>query len=80
MIPELFSISAVEVAIVAILATASFVISRRTRRGWVLGIPALFATLSVFTPADPVSTLLAGIPVTAIYVTALISTERRQTA
>ncbi|MBI1312003.1 hypothetical protein GC176_11980 [bacterium] len=74
---EFFSVSAGEIAIVAVLAAASFVIARRTGREWLLGVPAIFATLSAVTPADPVSTLLTGIPVTAIYAIALIRMERR---
>ena len=74
---ELFSVSMMEAVIVAVLAIATFVISRQTDRHWLLGIPAMFAALSAVTPADPVSTLLTGIPVSVIYAVALLQTERR---
>ncbi len=76
--PELFSVSMMEAVIVAVLAIATFVIARRTERHWLLGIPAMFAALSAVTPADPLSTLLTGIPVSVIYIIALVHNERRQ--
>ena len=74
---ELFSISMMEAVIVAVLAIVTFAVARRAERHWLLGIPAMFAALSAVTPADPVSTLLTGIPVSVIYVVALLQTERR---
>ena len=77
MLAAIFSISAPEAAIVAVLSVVTFAIGRRTQRPWMLGIPAMFAALSFVTPADPVSTLLTGIPVSVIYIAALLMTERR---
>ena len=72
----LFSVSINEIVLVAVVAVVAYVLARRTERHWLLGIPAMLAALSAVTPADPVSTLLTGIPVSVIYVVALLLTER----
>jgi Sec-independent protein secretion pathway component TatC len=73
----LFSVSINEIVLVAVVAVVAYVLARRTERHWLLGIPAMLAALSAVTPADPVSTLLTGIPVSVIYVVAFLRTERR---
>lgn len=73
----LFSISINEIVLVAFVALVAYLIARRTERHWLLGVPAMLAALSTVTPADPVSTLLTGIPVSVIYVVAFLRTERR---
>lgn len=73
----LFSVSINEIVLVAVVAIVAYAIARRTERYWLLGIPAMLAALSAVTPADPVSTLLTGIPVSVIYIVAFLRTERR---
>jgi Sec-independent protein secretion pathway component TatC len=73
----LFSVSINEIVLVAVVALVAYAIARRTEQHWLLGVPAMLAALSAVTPADPVSTLLTGIPVSTIYVFAFLRAERR---
>jgi Sec-independent protein secretion pathway component TatC len=69
------SVSIQEVVIV--LFACGLVALFAGKRTWLWGIPAQFAVIASFTPADPLSTLLIGGPCSAIYAFALLKTERQ---
>lgn len=56
-----------EVVFIIVSAIVAAVMARRCQRPWLLGIPVQAAVISICTPADPVSTLMIGLPCCVIY-------------
>jgi Sec-independent protein secretion pathway component TatC len=63
--------------IVIVLFACGLVALFARKRAWLWGIPAQLAVIASCTPADPVSTLVIGVPCSAIYAFALLKTERQ---
>lgn len=58
--------------VLLLLVTASALVGvKLTKRRWLLGLPAMFVVAILFSPADPLSTLLIALPCCCIYSFAL---------
>jgi Sec-independent protein secretion pathway component TatC len=65
-------ISIVELAILAVVVVG-LLCAGRTGRRWMAGIVPIFVLAVVITPADPVSTLVVALPLTAAFVAGVFS-------
>lgn len=60
-------VSVPEVALVILSAAIAVFLARRCQRPWLHAIPVQVAIIAVFTPADPLSTLLIATPCCVLY-------------
>lgn len=67
------SIQEIGLVLIACVLVAAFA----GKRTWLWGIPAQLTIIAICTPADPVSTLMIGLPCSLIYVFALLRTEKQ---
>ena len=56
-----------EVVLIIFSAIVAVFMARRSHRPWLLGIPVQVAVISICTPADPISTLMIGLPCCVMY-------------
>lgn len=69
------SIGIQEVLLVLVATIITWLLARRLRQPWLMGIPAMIAVVSCTTPADPFSTLMISIPCCSIYTVALFRSK-----
>lgn len=74
---KIMSVSAQELVLVFVVGLVCVILARKMPHKWLMGVPLLFLVLSAATPADPISTLIAAVPCSTIYVAAFLIYEQK---